>query len=68
MSKSNIENVAPGAPWEKSGNTSWVQCAACREWFHVGPSILNRPEVTLHCPHCGSDFKQADAPRIMKAG
>ena len=68
MSRSNLETLSPGAPWEKTGNTSWAQCPSCRGWFHVGPGILARPEVKLHCPHCAADFAAADAPRIIKAG
>jgi hypothetical protein len=66
--KSNIETAPPGAPWEKTGNTSWTQCPKCSGWFHVGPGILNRPDVKLHCPHCAHDFAQGDAARIIKAG
>lgn len=68
MSKSSIEIMLAGAPWEKSGNTSWVQCPSCKNWFPAGPSLLNRPEVSLHCPHCGTEFTQAQAARIIRAG
>jgi len=67
MSKT-IEHIAAGAPWEKTGNTSWVQCKPCSRWFPAGPSILSRPEIKLHCPNCGSDFLQDNAARIIKAG
>jgi len=68
MTKSNIEHIPAGASWEKTGNTSWTQCPKCSGWFHVGPAILNRPEVKMHCPHCATDFAQDQAKRIIKAG
>jgi hypothetical protein len=68
MSKSNIEHIPAGAPWEKTGNTSWAQCPACKGWFHIGPEILKRPDVKLHCPHCATAFGQEAALRIIKAG
>jgi hypothetical protein len=66
--KSNIEPIPAGAPWEKTGNSSWAQCPNCKGWFHVGPEILKHPAVALHCPHCASDFAQGAARRIIKAG
>ena len=68
MSKSNIQTIPAGAPWEKSGNTSWAQCPSCQNWFPAGPSLLNRPDVKLHCPQCGGDFAQSEARRIIRAG
>jgi hypothetical protein len=68
MSKARIETLTAGASWEKTGNTSWTQCGACTSWFHVGPGLLARPEVKLHCPHCHAEFLAADATRIIKAG
>lgn len=68
MSTSNIEHIPTGAPWEKTGNTSWAQCPACKGWFHIGPEILKRTDVKLHCPHCDADFAQSAALRIIKAG
>ncbi|MBM3515900.1 MAG: hypothetical protein FJX59_19615 [Alphaproteobacteria bacterium] len=63
-----IEHIPAGASWEKSGNASWGQCPKCKNWFHLGPEILKRPEVKLHCPHCAHEFHQNDAPRLIKAG
>ena len=68
MSKRTIQTIPVGAPWEKSGNTSWAQCNACQSWLHVGTGLLARPEVKLHCPHCRNDFLAADAARLIKAG
>jgi hypothetical protein len=68
VSKPNITPIPAGAPWEKTGNTSWTQCPSCRNWFPAGPSLLERPEVKLHCPQCGSDFTQDQAARIIRAG
>ena len=66
--KSKIETIAAGASWEKTGNTSWVQCDPCKSWFPVGPSLLARPEVKLHCPHCHREFVAAESARVIKAG
>jgi predicted Zn finger-like uncharacterized protein len=68
MSKNTVETLAAGAPWEKSGNTSWAQCNACKSWFHVGPALLAKADVKLHCPQCHHEFLAADAARIIKAG
>jgi hypothetical protein len=68
MTKPNVAPILPGAPWEKTGNTSWVQCPSCRNWFPAGPSLLERSEVKLHCPQCDGDFPQDKAARIIRAG
>jgi hypothetical protein len=68
MSARPVEIITPGAPWEKTGNTSWAQCNACKSWLHVGAGLLARPEVKLHCPSCQNDFLAADAARLIKAG
>jgi len=62
-----IEFLRPGAIWEKSGNTSWAQCPNCDDWFHVGTSLLDRPDVPMHCPHCHHEFSQDHAKRLVKA-
>ncbi|MBT5564455.1 MAG: hypothetical protein HOJ91_02105 [Rhodospirillaceae bacterium] len=64
----NRETVRLGASWEKTGNTSWTQCPACDEWFHIGPGLLDRPEVKMHCPSCHHEFSQADAKRLVTSG
>ena len=65
MSKTT-ESVKLGAPWEKSGNTSWTQCPACEGWFHIGPGLLQRPQVKLHCPSCHHEFLQTEAKRLVE--
>jgi predicted Zn finger-like uncharacterized protein len=52
---------------EKSGNTSWVQCPACREWFPASSELLHAHGVQLHCPHCGRGFTRSDAARVVEA-
>lgn len=64
----NREIVRLGAPWEKTGNTSWCQCPSCDDWFHVGPGLLDRPDVNMHCPACHAEFGQADAKRLVTSG
>jgi uncharacterized paraquat-inducible protein A len=62
------ETARRGASWEKSGNTSWTQCPSCDDWFHVGPELLDRPEVKLHCPACHTEFTQDKAKRLVTSG
>jgi hypothetical protein len=56
---------ALAAWWEKSGNTSWVQCA-CTGWFPVSDPVLAAQDTLMHCPHCHRDFTQAGATRIER--
>jgi acetyl-CoA carboxylase beta subunit len=58
---------AHGAPGEKRGNTSWVSCPACKEWFHTTEDLISRATIALHCPHCGHDFLPDQAARILVA-
>ena len=50
---------------EKRGNTSWVQCPDCQDWFHANPAMLAPDAPDLHCPHCQTEFRAADAGRIQ---
>ncbi len=68
LMSSNREIARSGAPWEKSGNTSWIQCPSCEDWFHVGPELLDRPKVKLHCPACHTEFLQDEAKRLVTSG
>jgi hypothetical protein len=54
-------------PGEKRGNTSWVACRACETWFHVTSDLLDRGEVSLHCPKCHDEFAPAEAAKIVRA-
>ncbi|MBP01886.1 MAG: hypothetical protein CMM25_03625 [Rhodospirillaceae bacterium] len=65
---SQTESFRRGATWEKSGTTSWVQCFNCEDWFHIGPSLLDRPEIKLHCPYCHNEFFQNESKRLITAG
>ncbi|MGB1877141.1 MAG: hypothetical protein ACPHGY_09530 [Rhodospirillaceae bacterium] len=67
-SQNNRENVRLGASWEKTGNTSWTQCPNCDDWFHVGPGLLDRPDVKMHCPGCHHEFTQDAAKRLVTSG
>ena len=51
--------------WEKSGNSSWVQCNECSSWFHIVPSILERPDISMHCPNCHNEFTQENAKNMV---
>jgi predicted Zn finger-like uncharacterized protein len=53
---------------EKRGTSNWVQCAGCTKWFHISASLLARPDVKVHCPHCHNEFLQRDAARLVKGG
>ena len=63
-----IVRDAPGAAWEKRGNTLWVGCTQCPTWFPVSP-VLTRPGAPAACcPACHSEFKLAAlAPRQGEA-
>jgi hypothetical protein len=52
---------------EKRGNTSWVQCAGCDNWFHATEGIISRANVKLHCNHCHTEFLPAGAKKIILA-
>lgn len=56
-----------GAPTEKTGNTSWVQCQ-CGHWFHVANALLDAEAVPLHCPACHREFFTAEAKRVERVG
>lgn len=51
---------------EKRPTANWVQCPQCRDWFHASASLLARPEIKLHCPHCHKEFLQQDAARLTR--
>jgi len=57
----------PVSPWEKSGNTSWVQCGQCDGWFHVSDAMLDDPAMRMHCPACHHEFTAGDAKRVARA-
>jgi hypothetical protein len=57
----------PVAPWEKSGNTSWVRCGACDGWFPVADAMLESKAVLMHCPSCHTEFTADDAARVVRA-
>jgi len=48
----------------KPGNAIWVQCAACRGWFHVSEDLLAATQAKLHCPHCHEEFYAGEAGRV----
>lgn len=52
--------------WEKSGNTSWVQCPTCADWFHVSEGVLAAADTPMHCPHCHDEFTADKAARVVK--
>jgi predicted Zn finger-like uncharacterized protein len=52
--------------WEKRGNTTWISCHNCDDWFHVSLGLLQANEKALHCPHCGNRFKQEEAGQIVR--
>ena len=52
---------------EKRGNTSWVQCRTCDNWWHATTDLIERETVKLHCPACHDEFVPADAKLIVLA-
>ncbi len=60
-------NKSHGGPFEKRGNTSWVQCPKCEQWFPVSGALLDATGVPMHCPGCHHEFATADAGRIERA-
>ena len=64
---SNIFKHKNIVSWEKTGNASWVECNNCNSWFNVGPSLINKPSVKLHCPNCHEEFLQNEAKKIIIA-
>jgi len=48
-----------GASWEKRGNTAWLECPACRNWFPVGPVMLRAEAPAAPCPQCHHEFNTA---------
>ena len=68
MSVDNTIRLPDHSPaGEKRGNTSWVQCAYCDNWFHATEGIISRASVKLHCNHCHTEFLPADAKKIILA-
>lgn len=59
-------NATAPAWWEKTGNTSWVKCAACGNWFHASAGLLAKTDVLLHCPHCHNEFTVDGAARVAR--
>ena len=53
---------------EKQGNTSWVRCPDCEEWFPVSNALLDARDIPMHCPSCHHEFAGADAGRVVRAG
>ncbi len=65
--KSNRIRVNPRQPrWEKQGNTAWVSCRDCAEWFPVAPELLAMETVRLVCPHCHAEFLPDDAAQVVE--
>jgi predicted RNA-binding Zn-ribbon protein involved in translation (DUF1610 family) len=52
--------------WEKHGNTPWVCCRSCGQWFHISLSLLQADAVKLHCPHCGDAFAKEEARIVVE--
>ena len=50
---------------EKRGNTNWVQCPGCEDWFPASPAMLAPDAPDLHCPHCHQTFDRASAARVQ---
>jgi len=68
--KNNNKNIIKNinaVSWEKTGNASWAQCKKCDNWFNIGPSIISKPEIKLHCPVCNKEFFQKEAKKIIIA-
>ncbi|MBM3502464.1 MAG: hypothetical protein FJX65_01185 [Alphaproteobacteria bacterium] len=55
------------APGEKRGNTTWVSCPSCKEWFHTTEDLIARGTIALHCPHCHHEFLPEKSPRLIVA-
>ncbi|MEC7489028.1 MAG: hypothetical protein VYA17_05505 [Pseudomonadota bacterium] len=53
------------APFEKSGNTTWAQCAECDHWFHVSPALVKMATVSMICPGCRNTFLPMDAKTLV---
>ncbi len=67
MSASNRIRPNPRQPhWEKQGNTVWVSCRDCREWFPVGPEMLAVGTIRLVCPHCQAMFLPDEAAKVVE--
>jgi predicted Zn finger-like uncharacterized protein len=60
--------MTPSVDHEKQGNTSWVRCPSCEQWFPVSNALLDADDVPMHCPGCHREFAGADAGRIVRAG
>lgn len=63
----NTSALGRGAWWEKRGNTSWVSCGACDNWFHVALAMLGERAPRLHCPKCHAEFAAGEASHIIVA-
>lgn len=67
MSERPARAPAAAPAWEKSGNTSWVNCPRCPAWFHVGEALLRAGDIALRCPGCAAEFKPQEAREIVEA-
>lgn len=68
MAEDNVTRLRTHSPaGEKRGNTSWVQCGNCGDWFHATEDLISRGTVNMHCPHCHTEFLPAAAKKIILA-
>ncbi len=57
----------PSPAGEKRGNSTWIECDTCGNWFHTTVDLIARESVALHCPQCHAEFVPAAARRIVLA-
>lgn len=52
------------AAGEKHGNTAWLPCPRCSQWFPVAPAMLEATAPACVCPACHEQFKpdRRDSP------
>ena len=53
--------------FEKTGNSNWVQCPDCTQWFHVSSDLLEMETVPLVCPECAHSFPPDRAGEIIRS-
>tara|TARA_Y100000590_G_C15286076_1_gene850691 strand:+ start:297 stop:500 length:204 start_codon:yes stop_codon:yes gene_type:complete len=52
---------------EKRGNTSWLTCNSCNNWFHATCELIEKDNIKLHCPSCHNEFFPKESNRIILA-
>jgi NAD-dependent SIR2 family protein deacetylase len=50
---------------EKRGNTAWIECGDCGNWFHSTPDLIAMNDIDLHCPKCHAEFRPEAARKII---